>query len=419
MKFYKETNFKEEAEFGSIPKDWEIKKVGALFKVETGTTPSTKRFDYWNGGNINWFTPMDLSKLNERILIKESERKITPKALKECNLTILPKGSIILSTRAPVGYVAVLEKEGTFNQGCKGLIPKDKEKVNSRFYAYYLWFKNRKLQHLSGGSTFKELSKHILENLKVPLPPFFEQYGIVEVLFSFDLAIHKVNEAIIQAECLKKGLMQQLLTKGIGHKEFKQTPIGKIPREWKVVKIEDVAEPRREIVSPIDEDPSTPYVGLEHVDPGDIRINRLGKTSEVKSAKFRFSKNDILYGKLRPYLDKAVLSNTNGVCSTDFIVIKSRKTIIPDFLIWILHTKRFVNYATSTMTGTNHPRTSWSSIARFITGLPTLHEQQKIAEILYSVDFVLRLKKNKRKKLVRMKRQLMNSLLTGKIRVSG
>ncbi|RLG23131.1 restriction endonuclease subunit S, partial [Methanosarcinales archaeon] len=179
-KEYKETPI------GKIPKQWEVKKIDDLFKVETGTTPSTKEPQYWNEGNINWFTPVDLSKLNEKILIKESIRKITQKALKECNLTLMPRGSIILSTRAPVGYVAVLGKEGTFNQGCKGLLPKKEKRIYPFFYAYYLLLQKQRLENLSGGSTFKELSKNMLEKFKVPYPQLKEQQKIAEILSTVD-----------------------------------------------------------------------------------------------------------------------------------------------------------------------------------------------------------------------------------------
>jgi len=415
INFYKETNFKEDPEIGKIPKEWEIKKVSDLFRVETGTTPSTKSVDYWNGGNINWFTPMDLSKLNERVLIRESERKITHKALNECNLTLMPKGSIILSTRAPVGYVAVLEQEGTFNQGCKGLIPKNKESY-SLFYAYYLSFKKEMLQNLSGGSTFKELSKTMLENLKVPKPPFTEQQRVAEVLCCVDLAIQRVDEAIGRVERLKRGLMQQLLTKGIGHKEYKQAPIGRIPKEWEIVKLGDVASVRKELVLPENISPSIIYVGLEHINAGATKLENFGKAEDVKSTKFRFYKGDILYGKLRPYLDKVVIADRDGVCSTDILVIKA-ETILPNFLIWVLHGRKFIEHATSTMTGTNHPRTSWSSLMKFKIGLPPKEEQQKIAKILSSIEDILQLKRDKKEKLVRMKRRLMDLLLTGKVRV--
>ncbi|MCD6563249.1 MAG: restriction endonuclease subunit S, partial [Thermoproteales archaeon] len=241
-----------QTEIGRIPKEWKIKKIIDLFEVETGTTPSTKQKEYWDGGDINWITPADMSKLNGKIYIKDSERKITEKGLKKSNLTLLPPESIIISTRAPVGYVAIVKNSITFNQGCKGLIPKNIDQIHAEFYAYYLLNRKQILENLSSGSTFKELSKKALEDFYIPLPPLLEQQKIAEILSTVDQAIEKVDESIARTERLKKGLMQELLTKGlsvasatqtgIGHKEFKDTEIGRIPKEWEVVRLKESKE---------------------------------------------------------------------------------------------------------------------------------------------------------------------------------
>ena len=201
-----------DTEIGRIPKEWEVVRICNLFNVETGTTPSTKEKEYWENGRINWFTPIDLSKLGGKIFLGNSERKITDRALKEPNLTIMPKGSILISTRAPVGYVALLKEEGTFNQGCKGLIPKKNAEIHTTFYCYYLSSIKQKLQNLSGGSTFRELSKVSLENLKIPLPPFPEQRRIAGILSTVDQKLDLLKKRKEKLARIKKGLMNDLLT---------------------------------------------------------------------------------------------------------------------------------------------------------------------------------------------------------------
>ena len=201
-----------DTKIGRIPKEWEVKKIIDLFGVETGTTPSTKQKEYWDGGDIIWITPADMSKLNGKIYIKDSERKITEKGLKETNLTLMPTGSIIISTRAPVGYVAVIKDNATFNQGCKGLIPRNKNGINPEFYTYYLLSKKTTLENLSGGSTFKELSKITLEKFKIPLPPLPEQQKIAEILSTVDKRLELLRNKKEKMEGIKKGLMNDLLT---------------------------------------------------------------------------------------------------------------------------------------------------------------------------------------------------------------
>ena len=201
-----------DSEIGRIPKEWKVKRIIGLFNIKTGTTPSTKQKEYWNDGHINWVTPADMSKLNRRLYIKSSERKITEKGLKETNLTLMPTGSIIISTRAPVGYVVIIEDNTTFNQGCKGLIPKNAKEVNSVFYAYCLLSKKTILEHLSGGSTFKELPKNTLGNFNVPYPSAPEQQKIAEVLSDVDKKIELERERKGKLERIKKGLMSDLLS---------------------------------------------------------------------------------------------------------------------------------------------------------------------------------------------------------------
>ena len=197
---------------GTTPKTWQVKKASELFIVETGTTPSTRKPEYWNEGTVNWITPTDLSKLNGKIHIKNSERKITEKALKETSLAVMPKGSLIISTRAPVGYVAVLEEPAAFNQGCKGLIPKSHDEILSEFYCYYLLNKKQMLENLSSGSTFKELSKERLQNFNMPYPSFTEQKRIAELLLTVDKKTELERKEKARLERIKRGLMDLLLT---------------------------------------------------------------------------------------------------------------------------------------------------------------------------------------------------------------
>ncbi len=206
---FKHEEFKD-TEIGKIPADWKVVKVKDIFYVKTGTTPSTKIKEYWENGTENWFTPEDFNKGKTGVFLKSSKRKITLKAIEEKNLNVLSRGSILISTRAPVGYVALLEEEGCFNQGCKGL--EAKININSLFYVYYLSYIKRKLEELSGGSTFKELSKSVLENLKLPLPPLEEQKAIAERLKNIDDLIETKQKEKKHLERAKKKVMDLLLT---------------------------------------------------------------------------------------------------------------------------------------------------------------------------------------------------------------
>jgi type I restriction enzyme S subunit len=426
MIFYKETEFKE-VEIGKIPIDWQISEVGELFEVVTGTTPSTKDIDYWNGGNINWFTPLDLSKLNGRISIKESERKITAKALKEYNLTLMPPGSIILSTRAPVGYVAVLEREGTFNQGCKGLIPKDKENVHSLFYSYYLLSQKQKLENLSGGSTFKELSKTMLENFKIPLPPVEEQRAVAGVLGVVDSVIAKTDEVIAKTECLKKGLMQTLLTRGIGHKEFKETEIGKIPKEWDVKKVSDLFDVATGTTPSTKQKEYWNGGTINWITPTDL--SKLNGTIYIKGSERKITeralketnltlmpKGSIIVSTRAPVGYVAVLeepSTFNQGCKG--LIPKRQGEIMPEFYCYYLLSKK--QMLENLSGGSTFKELSKEKLLNFSIPLPSFIEQKRIAESILNLDRKIGIERNERVRLERIKRGLMDLLLTGKVRV--
>jgi len=287
-------------------------------------------------------------------------------------------------------------------------------KTTNLFLKYVLDFLD--LNPYVVGSTRKKLNQEQMREIKIPYPPLEEQRAVAGVLGVVDSVIAKTDEVIAKTERLKKGLMQTLLTRGIGHKEFKETEIGKIPKTWQVVSLGDVCEQRSEIVQP-SADNKEPFVGLEHIASGETRLRNFAQSIDVKSAKFRFYAGDILYGKLRPYLDKAVLADLNGICSTDLLVLKPKNNVIKEFLIYVLHSTDFIKHAIATTTGTNHPRTSWTAISKFKFGLPEHSEQQNIANILSTIDRKLELEKKEKVRLERIKRGLMDLLLTGKIRV--
>jgi type I restriction enzyme S subunit len=415
MMFYKETNFKD-TEIGRIPKEWKVVRVNKLFDLYKGTTPSTKIKEYWDG-TIPFVTPTDITKINDlnEIYLRTTENYITEKGLKSKGLRLVPKRSLLFTSRATIGYLAINETEVAINQGIISLIPKNTN-VDVTFFYYFLQKLRSLFENLAGGSTYKEISMSTFSNINMPLPSLSEQQKIAEILSTVDEAIQKTNEIIAKTERLKKGLMQELLTKGIGHKEFKDTEIGRIPEKWQIVSIGDVCEQRSEIVLP-SENSDELFVGLEHITSGETRLHNYARSADVKSAKFRFYTGDILYGKLRPYLDKAVIAEFKGICSTDILVLKPKENMIGEFLIYILHSESFIKHAIATMRGTNHPRTSWSAISRYKFGLPDRFEQQKIAEILSTVDKKLEIEREEKARLEKIKQGLMDLLLTGKIRV--
>jgi type I restriction enzyme S subunit len=159
-------------------------------------------------------------------------------------------------------------------------------------------------------------------------------------------------------------------------------------------------------------DPDKRYVGLEHIDSGNARLTRWGRASEVSSSKAAFSVGDVLYGKLRPYLEKAALAEFDGICSTDILVVTPGPRIESQFLAHLTHTSSFVQHAINTTRGVNHPRTSWSSLAEFSFALPPWPEQQAITHALHAAREAIEVRRRETSLEREHKSALMQHLFT-------
>lgn len=152
-----------------------IKKLGEVCEVVGGGTPSTANKSYW-GDDHFFVTPKDLGRL-KTVEITETERKISKEGLKNSSAKILPIGSVILSSRAPIGYVAINKVEMTTNQGCRSFICG--KKIYNKYLYYFLKNSTDLLQSRGSGSTFSEISGSTLKEIEIPLPPLEIQRKIV------------------------------------------------------------------------------------------------------------------------------------------------------------------------------------------------------------------------------------------------
>lgn len=161
--------------------------------------------------------------------------------------------------------------------------------------------------------------------------------------------------------------------------------MSRVPEGWKECLLKDVAQERKGKVTP-DRSSMIPCVCLEHLAPSSRTVTGFVRAGQVASTKTAFKKGDVLFGKLRPYLQKVALAKLDGVCSTDILVLYARKGIDGCYLYSLLASPAVIHHAVASSAGTKMPRTSWGQLAEFLFFLPPLPEQKKIAAILSSVD---------------------------------
>lgn len=206
--------------------------------------------------------------------------------------------------------------------------------------------------------------------------------------------------------------MTILKEKDVAEDGFHGKAADSIPIGWKLSNLGAVLEQHRESWAPM-QDAIVPYVGLKHIETGNPRLGPVGSSEEVKSSKTFFYPKQILYGKLAPYLDKCVLVDFEGICSTDIIVFDSiDEEACPEFMVYQLHTDQLIDFATTTISGVTHPRTSWKSLKDFVFPLPPLPEQRRIAAVLNTIQDEIAAQDDLINALREFKRSVMARLFT-------
>ncbi|EIF8947450.1 restriction endonuclease subunit S [Vibrio cholerae] len=157
----------EESELGWVPEGWEVSTAGDEFTVKGGSTPSTKNAEFWEGGDIHWTSPKDLSGKTDKIML-DTERKITAAGLKKITSGLLPENTVLMSSRAPIGYLALAKIPVAVNQGYIA-IPST-ARLSQEYALYWLASSVDEIKGIAGGTTFAEISKQTFKSIKMIVP---------------------------------------------------------------------------------------------------------------------------------------------------------------------------------------------------------------------------------------------------------
>ena len=348
---------------------WEYKKIGDIATVVSGSTPQTSVEEFWGKGHY-WVTPAELD--DKTVYVSKTERQITDAALAKAKLQRLPKGTVLLSSRAPIGKVAICDVDMYCNQGFKNCICSDI--VYNKYLFYFLKDKKEYLNSLGRGATFKEISKGIVEKVVVPLPPKLTQLSIVSEL-------DKLNELIqIKKEQLKD---YDALAQSIFYEMFGDPVVNE--KGWEVKKLGEVSIYPKERIA-IDQICPNQYIGVENLikDRGGVRFSDNLPKADVAIA---YKENDILLGNIRPYLKKIWLADKVGGASGDVVIIRIKERLIsPLFLFKLLSSDQFFEYDNNHTKGAKMPRGDRKTIAKFGVILPPLSLQHSFAQKIEQIE---------------------------------
>ena len=419
----------DEREFKNLPEGWKWVRLGGVientYPGEWGDNPIDNEniFPVFSTLAIDYDGRIDFTKAVPR---KLNKKKIEKLKLKKGMILIEKSGG---STDTPAGKVAILKQD--FEGTCSNFIQilKPKNSICDNYYLFYRLlynFKNNLIEKYQQKTT--GIINFILKeyfNEYIPLPPLPEQRKIAQILETVDNAIEKTEKIIEKYKRIKQGLMQDLLTKGIDEKgnirsekmhKFKDSPLGRIPEEWEVVRLGEILKflkgktPRK--LYDYEEEGMTIYLTPEY-----LRKNKCD-VAFCKKEETLLANEDIIIlwdgsnaGEVF-WAEKGAVASTMAkidITSSDFPIYKK-------FLYYYLKSNEFVfKYQVK---GSGIPHFEKDILNTLNSVFPPLSEQKRIAEILSQIDQAIEKEEKYKQKLERLKKGLMEDLLTGKVRVN-
>jgi type I restriction enzyme S subunit len=240
----------------------------------------------------------------------------------------------------------------------------------------------------AGGTAQKNLLLRDLRAFEIELPPLDVQRRIAGILSAYDDLIENNTRRIKLLEHAAHDLYREWFVefRFPGHESVELvdsgTEFGAIPHGWEVKRLGDLAQEKRNTVKPDSLDSETPYVGLEHIPRKSIALSEWGSAKDVNSLKLVFSKGDILFAKIRPYLHKVAVAPIDGVSSSDAIVITSKQRECYGQVLMCTSSDAFVEYAATTSQGTQMPRANWSVLADYPIVQPPSEISAEFSEVV-------------------------------------
>ena len=355
--------------------NWKTCTIGELGTVIGGATPSTKKTENYDGGTISWITPKDLAGFSGRF-ISSGERNITEQGLKSCSTQLVPAHTVLFSSRAPIGYVAIAAQEVCTNQGFKSVVPN--ESTDYMFLYYLLKYNRDKIENLGGGTTFKEVSGSTMRGIEVTVPETIEEERrIASVLSALDDKIEKNTEVNKNLE----QQMQALFNEFLSSNEFDN-----------LTTVEKIVLTANTGADAIQKAPIVDYdTGIRCIRVGDMTNSRsfyewgFTKVTDEVFRRYQLHKDDIVVTRTASLgLNTIISEDLSAVYNNGVIRLTVDKSkMLPLYLYRQFQTEDFANYIARIESETSvRPNMKINYLLKYEIVLPHIAKQRELIELL-------------------------------------
>lgn len=389
--------------------EWKECKIADLGTVVGGATPSTKNSANYENGTIAWITPKDLSTFTGRY-IKRGERNITQIGLKSCSTQLMPPNSVLFSSRAPIGYIAIAANEVCTNQGFKSVITNND--TDPLFLYYLLKYNKGKIESMGSGTTFKEVSGNTMRDISVKVPKDISVQKRVSSLLGM------IDDKIEENERINNNLEQQMqaLYKSwfIGFKPFGNT----MPCNWKTGKLKEVLKLKRQSLKAGD-NTELPYLPIDVIPMRTFALTGFKPNSEAQSSLITFDKDDIIIGAMRVYFHRVVLAPCDGITRTTCFTLAPYNNEYLSFALLCCDQESSIDYAQSTSKGSTMPYAIWEGgLGDMEIIIPTPEIAKKFNEIVLPMLRQIQNSYFENNRLREIRDALLPRLMSGELDVS-
>ena len=401
-----------------VPEGWSLKTIGDFCKESSTKFEGNKYIPVLSVTKYQGFVH-SLEYFNKRVFSRDlSSYKVVRKGEFAYATIHLDEGSIGLLDNFEAGLISPMYTVFRLETGLDSIFLFNLMKSD-----LYL----NKYQSLGQGSINRRMSIPFktLAKLEIPTPPLPEQKEIASVFASVDEVIDNTQKQIDKLQDLKKAVMNELLTKGIGHTKFsKDRELGRVPKSWAVVSLSKMASIDTEsLKNTTDANYEFYYIDISSVKTGiiDIPTEKIKFCESPSRARKIVREGDVILSTVRPNLKAFAYVNHCGrkdfICSTGFSVIRATKDNDAKFIFHSILSYGVSKQIDVLVSGSNYPAINSSYVKTLRIARPPLPEQQKIASVLSSIDRSIEEKRKKHQKIQSLKKSLVQDLLTGKVRV--